>query len=474
MPSIASLGIGSGLDLNSLLKNIESAERAALSGITTQQNAYNTKLSAFGQLKSALVNFQAAAAAVGKAGTFDAVTAASSNTGTLGVSAGSKAAPGTYAVNVTRLAQAQSVVSGGQASATTAIGGGLVTIELGTTSGGTFTAGSAAPVEIAVGADSTLNDIRDAINKASAGVTASVVNDGSGTPWRLAITSNSTGESSTMRIGVKDNAGTDSSALAAVVGYDPAGASAMSQTMAGINAQLSINGIDVSSVSNTVLDAVQGVTMTLQAIGTSSVTVKSDNTAITSAVQGFVTAYNRLQGTMASLTAYNPATRSGSPLLGDATTRGIQSQVRAALNQPQASGATTGVSTLMDIGIGFKEDGTLAIDSKKLEDALANRLDGVQQLFSGERGKGGVGNAIDQIVTSLTSSSGNLTNATKGIDASLRKLGDQYTAQSSRIDALMDGYRAQFSRLDLLMNQMNSTSSYLTQQFSAMNASKKS
>jgi len=471
MPSISTLGIGSGLDLNGLLSNIEKAESGSLTAITTQQASYKTKLSAFGSLKSALDGFQSAAAALGKASLFGTVTATSSSTGTLAASADTTAVSGSYTINVTQLAQAQSLVSAGQASATGAIGGGTITLELGRTDGGVFTPGSAGATQISLGAGSSLADIRDAINQANAGVTASIVNDGSGTPYRLAIASNSTGAGATLRIGVSDNGDIDSAALAAVVAYDPAGTRAMTQTLAGLDAMLSINGIEVSSGSNTVTGAAQGVTLNLQATGTSNVAVKSDTSTIGNAIQSFVAAYNRLQGTMANLTAYDPNSRSGSPLLGDGTTRAIQSQVRAALNAVQPVAGSNAPSTLMDIGIGFQPDGTLSLDSKKLSDALGGNLTGVQQLFSGADGKSGFGNQIAGMVGGMTGYKGILTNAKDGIDATLRSLQDQYDASSARIDATMATYRSQFAQLDLLMSQMNSTSSYLTQQFNAMNAS---
>jgi len=474
MTSIASLGIGSGLDLNTLLTNIQNAESASLTAITNQQNSYNTKLSAYGQLKSALSNFQAAAAAVGTSSLFGTVTASSSSTGTLTATADTTAVAGGYSVNVTQLAQAQSLVSAGQASSTATIGGGIVKIELGTTSSGLFTPGSATPVQVTVVANSSLSDIRNAINQANAGVSASIVNDGSSTPFRLAITSNSTGAASTMRISVSDNGGVSSAALAGVVAYDPAGTQAMTQTMAGSDAKLTVNGISVTSASNTVSGAAQGVTLNLQALGSSTVTIKSDQTTITNAIQNFVNTYNKLQSTIASLTAYDPSTKTGSPLLGDATTRSIQTQIQSALNFAQTTSGPNGLSTLMQVGIGFQSDGTLTLDSAKLSTALTTNLSGVQQLFAGADGKSGFGNQISNLVTGLTSTNGSLTNATDGINSTLRTLSDQYNAESDRINTMMDGYRTQFTQLDLLVSQMNSTSSYLTQQFSALNATSSS
>lgn len=469
MTSIASLGIGSGLDLNTLLANIQNAESAGLTAITNQQKSYSTKLSAYGQVKSALSSFQTAATALGKSSFFGSVTASSSNTATLTATADTTAVAGSYAINVTQMAQAQSLVSAGQASATAAIGGGIVKIELGTTSGGVFTPGSAAPVQVTVGANASLNDIRDAINGANAGVTASIINDGTGTPYRLTISANSTGAASTMRLTVSDNGGLSSAALAGVLAYDPAGTKAMAQTVAGTDAKLTVNGINVTSASNSVAGAAQGVTLNLLALGASTVTIKSDQATITNAVQNFVNAYNKLQGTVAALTAYDPSTKTGSPLLGDGTTRSIQTQFQAALNVAQPTSGPNDLSTLMQVGIGFQTDGTLSLDTAKLSAALTSNLAGVQKLFAGADGKSGFGNQISNLVTNVTGSNGNLTNATKGIDDTLRALRNRYDAESGRINTMMDGYRAQFTQLDLLVGKMNSTSSYLTQQFSAMN-----
>jgi flagellar hook-associated protein 2 len=470
-PAISSLGIGSGLDLNTLLDNLQQGEDVALTAISDQQDSYNTKLSSYGQLKSALSNFQSAAAAVGTSSLYGTVTAVVSNNATLSASADSTAVAGNYSINVTQLAQAQSLVSAGQASSSAVIGGGTITLQLGTTSGSTFTAGSSAAVQIQVGDSSSLLDIRDAINKANAGVTASVINDGSGTPYRLALTSNATGAASTMRISVADDAG---SSLSSVLDYDPAGTKSMTQTMAGENADLSINGIDVTSASNTVTGAAQGVTLNLATVGSTSLAVKSDTTTITNAIQNFVNTYNTLQSTVSSLTAYDTSTNTGSPLTGDNTTLTIQNELEAALNNAQKSTGANGLSMLTQVGVSFQTDGTLALDTTKLGTELSTNLTGVQQLFAGTDGLSGFGNQISNLLTNVTGADGSLTDATDGINQTLTTLNNEYTEEQDRIDTDMANYRTQFTNLDMYVSQMNSTASYLTQQFSAMNGSSSS
>ena len=482
MASISSLGVGSNLDLNTLLDNLKTAEQAPLVAMQQQQVSYTSKLSAYGQLSNALGTLQTASAALANASLFQGVKATSSAADVLSASAQSTAQAGTYAVNVTQLAQAQSLAGAGQASTTSAIGGGEVTIEFGTLAGGvldpvsgkyttpaTFSADptrTATPLTIAAG--STLADIRDAINaSADLGVTASIVNDGSATPNRLVLTSKLSGEASSMHITVAGDA-----ALQSLLAHDPAGAPAqqMQQTAVAQNARLSVNGIAVTSATNSVTDAVPGVTMNVAKLGASTLSVQADTASVQSAVSAFVSAYNNLQGLASKLTAFDASSKTGAVLLGDSTLRNIQVGLRSALTGVQADNGS-GLTMLSQIGVSFQKDGTLAIDSTKLTAALGSKMSGVANLFAG--GVGGFGSRLSVLTSSYTDTNGALTAATKGINTTLDSLSKQYTATSDRIDATIARYKTQFTQLDLLMSQMNSTSSYLTQQFDAMNASKK-
>lgn len=208
MAAVTSLGVGSNLDLASLLANIKSAEQAPLVALQQQQKSYTTKLTAYGQLSSALSALQTAAAALSQPALFQGVKATSSATDVLTASALSTAQSGTYTVNVTKLTQAQSLAAAGVASSSTNIGDGStvtkVQFEFGTTSGASFAADAARTKSIDIDpAHSSLADIAKKINDtANLGVTASIVNDGSATPYRLVLTSKQSGEASSMRITV--------------------------------------------------------------------------------------------------------------------------------------------------------------------------------------------------------------------------------------------------------------------------------
>jgi flagellar hook-associated protein 2 len=484
MASISSLGVGSNLDLNSLLANLKSAEQAPLVAMQRQQVSYTSKLSAYGQLNSALSALQTAAAALAKPGLFQGMKASSSAADVLSATALSTAASGNYAVNVTQLSQAQSLAAAGQASTTSAITGSAdatLTLDFGTISGGTldpatgkYTGATFTPdatrtaTPIAIKKSSTLADIRDAINgSATIGVTASIVNDGSATPNRLVLTSKQTGEASSMRIAVTGDA-----ALSSLLANDPAGlpAAQLQQTAAALNTKLSVNGIAVTSPTNSVTGAIPDVTMNVAKVGTSTLSVQSDTGSVQSAIATFVSAYNNLQSVAAKLTAFDASSKSGAVLLGDSTLRNIQVGIRSALTSAQTADAS-GLTMLSQIGVSFQKDGSLAIDSTKLTAALGSKMGGVANLFSG--GTGGYGTRMSSLLSGYTDTNGVLTAATKGINTTLDSLSKQYTATSARIDATVARYKAQFTQLDMMMSKMNSTTSYLTQQFDAMNGTKK-
>ncbi|SFM65434.1 flagellar filament capping protein FliD [Variovorax sp. OV329] len=480
MATISSVGVGSNLDLSSLLTQLQTAENAPLAALQTKAKSFTSKLSAYGQIQSALESLQNAAKKLGDPALFQAVTGTPTVSGILSASSTDASAAGNYSITVSQLAQAQSVIAKGQLTSSTAIGSGKVTIDFGTVSGGTLDPATGTYSGASFASDltrpaksltidstnNTLTGIRDAINASDMGVSASIVNDGSGTPYRLVLLSKETGEASSMRIKVDGDA-----ALQNLLGNDPAGTQNLQQTLAAQNAKLNVNGIAVTSATNTVKEAIQGTTLTLVQTGTTGLSMKANTTAMTTAINDFVKAYNSLQGTAKTLTTYDADTKSGSALTGDSTLRNLMNRVRGVLSSPQASGSNE-VKVLNEIGVAFQKDGTLVVDSTKLGKALDTNLAGVSKLFaSGTGSTSGYGKQLDALVTSLTSTGGSLRVASDGVTATIKDLDTQYDAMETRIEATMARYKAQFTRLDVMMSSMNSTLSYLSQQFEAMNAS---
>ena len=605
---LSSPGIGSGLNVNDLVSRLMAAESAPLSRYDTKTGVYQGKLTAYGQVSSAVGNFQSALTTLNSSNTFSALTANSTNKDLLSATASAGAVPGKYKINVTQLAQAQSLMTGGQATTSKQIGDGsktTLTFQFGSVSGGTFgttgnalgagiaTAGiatgsltingtaistngttrsardlaqvindeskntgvtakagttttsatlfsgfgdvtvtsggsyalsvggvklassdgsttvTAASIDAAlatngvqdglaaanitmtgsaanddlqffaadgsnisiteavtgtvtggiglsssaantgsnttvtagvtlssadgsqieiggnnpaaagltagsagsyIGAgfvqdgaqasgtitldtkDQTLQGVRDAINKANIGVTATIVSDGSDNPYHLVITSNKTGAKSSMKISVDGaDGGAVNAGIASMLGYDPNGTQGMTQTSGAQDTKLTMNGIAVTSDSTTVDDVVQGVSMDLSGTGTTTLTVGQDTASVTTAINGFVKAYNDLNSTIAKLTAYDPETKTGGVLQGDSAVRSIQTQLRRVLGT-SVEGLNSNMTNLTQVGITFAQDGSLTVDSNKLSTAISKNFGDIAGLFAaaGAASDGGI------------------------------------------------------------------------------------
>ena len=386
--AISSPGIGSGLDVNSIVSQLMTLEQKPLQVLATKEAKYQAQLSAYGSLKGALSTFQSAVAALAAPAKFSAVKASIVDTTVATVTATPTAAPGTYAVEVQTLAQTHKLKSTALAATSTAVGTGKLTLSFGTYAADTFTLNpDKASVDVTIGAgQNTLAGIRDAINAAKVGVTAGIVNDGTG--YRLTLSSNDSGVANALRIAVTDDdtTNTDMSGLSQLAydGRTVSGVANLTQTVAARNATVVIDGISISKASNTISDAIDGVTLNLTKENTpaaTTLTVARDTAGIQTAVQSFVKAYNDLNKTVTDLTKYDAATKKASTLTGEATVRTVQDQMRAAFNTPLST-AGGGLTALSDIGITFQKDGTLKLDATKLTTALNDSNKDVSTLFA--------------------------------------------------------------------------------------------
>lgn len=449
--SITSLGVGSGLDLESILESLEESKTASLlDPITAQEESVEAEISAYGTLTSALDKLQTAAAALADSSLYEALSTSISGSG-VSVSTTSDAVAGSYSIEVTQLAQAQSLATTGISDTSTTLGTGTLTLQVGSSDAVSITLDSS---------NNTLSGLRDAINAADAGVTATLVNDGSDTPYRLVLTSNSTGTQSQVSVSYSSD---DSSDLASSLFND------MTETVAAKDAQLTINGISITSQSNTVSGALQGVTLNLSAVGSSqTLTIKRDTDKILDAINDFVDAYNSFASTVDTLTAYDADSGSAGELLGDSTTRRISTELASDLYSQIGSGTFTYLSQL---GIGLESDGTLSIDDDKLESALNDNLDAVTEFFIGSDGKSGFINRMTEDLDNyLDEDSGLITAKTDSLESKLERLEERYDEKQALIDSEMARWREQFTQLDTLISTLNTTADYLTTQFEALNS----
>jgi flagellar hook-associated protein 2 len=386
---LSTTGIGSGLDVESIVTSLMNVERKPLNAVATEKTAYQSQISAYGTLKSALSTFQTAVSALSTVSKFNAQTVSSSNASVFTATSNGTASLGDYAITVNQLAKAQKLSSGGFTNTTDTVGTGTLTIGFGTYTaiGNTFTPSTAkSDVTITINSsNNTLAGVRDAINAANSSVSATIVNDG--TTNRLVVTSKDTGEVNGLKISVADSdaSNTDATGLSQLA-FDPTASIGsgknMTQLQAPKNALLDVDGIAVVKASNTVTDAISGVTLNLLTTSSSSANlgVSSNTDSVKTSVTAFVDAYNKLDTTLRSLTKYDETGKASGALLGDATARSVISQVKAVMTKTIASGNT--INSLSQIGVSFQRDGKLALDSTKLTNAMTSNFSDIAAVFA--------------------------------------------------------------------------------------------
>jgi flagellar hook-associated protein 2 len=472
--TISSAGIGSGLDVNNIVTQLMAVERQPLDRLASAASSLQTQLSAFGQMQSLVSGLQDASKTLFAAGSYSLSNASSTDPGSVSAGTTTKAVPGIYAVSVASLSASQSIVSplGQFADAATVVGTGSLTIRIGGWNADrtVFTPKTgSADITIPIGAsENTLAGIRDKINAANAGVSATVVTDASGS--RLALQSSSTGQGNGFRVTVADDdaAHADAAGLSRLA-YDPAGAGAqMTLAQAAANTQATINGIAVTSSSNTLDTVIEGITFNLGKVTTQPVTVNvTRNTeAVKGFVASFVAAYNGLHAFLAQATRYDPETKQAALLQGDGTTTGIHNQLRAMVSPSSPASATFG--TLSSIGVQMQKDGSLKLDDATFAKAVANLPELTKALSavdSANPANHGIGKRFAAWTDRMLATGGSLPGKTKSIQARIASNRKDQEALSDRLQMVERRMRAQYSALDTAMAKANALASYVKQQF---------
>ncbi|NYT75021.1 flagellar filament capping protein FliD [Halomonas sp. QX-2] len=443
MASITALGVGSGLDLSGLVDQLQAAERQKLVPILEQQSAQKTKISAYGRLQSAMDRVQTSIAALNEASTFKQQTSTVTGDGVL-ATAGETANAGRYEVTVTQLARAGSAASNSVAldqelTATDT----TLTLDFG--AGGTQTS-----YDVTISAGSTLADVRDQINAdKESGVTASIVNDGTG--YRLALSSKETGQDASLE---------GFSGLASLT-MDAA------TQRSGQDAELNVNGIAITSKTNRVEEAIQGVTLDLTAASGDPVTlvIERDEASLREAIDDFVSNYNEMKSTVGRMTAYNGEGETSGELVGDRTVRTIEDRLRRDITDNLGTGD---ISRLSQLGIAIDERGRLTVDEDKLDDAIANNPEELSSFFAGDTEEGGFAGRLNATLEAITEEDGIIQSSVNSAELRVDSLEERKLRMESSIERSVERYRKQFGQLDGLIAQMNSMSSYLSQQFSML------
>lgn len=475
MATISSPGVGTnGLDVKSIISQLVTLEKRPLDTLKLQAATVNTKISAFGQIKSLVSTLQDAAGKLTSVTGWNGVATTSSDSKFVSATAVGGTLPTTFSVEVQSLAKAQATASAALLPVGGALGSGTLRLELGkwSVAPASFTPGSGQPVDITISASDKLSDVASKINGANAGVTASVLSDASGE--RLLLRSKSTGEEFGFRLSVMEDGDTDPQSAG---NTDATGLSRLvngaTVTQAAANAKATVNGIAVSSATNTFASTISGVTFKAEQVTTApiDITVSKDNSAIQSNIDGFVKAYNAINQLLQDATKYDAATKSAGLLQGDSTAVALQNSLRNAIQSVTTGGGA--FQRLADIGITQQLGGDLAVDSSKLTKALSENPDDVKNLFRNTGGGSADGIAVQlkALTTNLLSNDGFFKSKDATLQLSLKRNSQDQTRVNEKVEAFEKRITQRYNSLDTQLSSLNGLNAYISQQVTAWNKS---
>ena len=446
--TISSSGIGSGLNVSQIVTALMDAEKGPLNSINKSISTDNAQISAYGSISSQISSFQSAIAGLITPSTIKATTASSSSTSVLSVSNDGTALAGEYKITNVTLASPQVLTSNISDTAYTSINSSIGTTGSITIAGTTITPTSY-----------TVAGLVEAINNANiSGVSATMTNLGTSVApdYQIRIV-NTTDTAATITL----SAGNDFTGLAFTSDDAVAGS-------------LTINGTTVSRSSNTITDLVPGLTINLVGTGNSTITVAQDNSALSSKISGFVTAFNALDKSLKDISSYDATAKKGAALYGDSAINSLRREIRSIITSTLGVDSATSYNRLSQVGINFKTDGTLSLDSTTLNTAISGNFNKVAKLFSGtgvstdSLGLHGFAYQLNTVLASATGIDGVITNRKSSLQTEIRRLQAKADQEQLRLADLQKMYQKQYTALDRTVASLNSMASYLTNQFDAM------
>jgi len=452
--TIASNGVGSGIDVQGIVQKLVQAEGAPQTArLDTAEADAQGKISALGSLRSALSSFQDAVTKLQNINGFEGRQVVTSSDEFFSAIARTTALPASYEVEVEQLAQAHKLQSTPFVSSSTPVGTGTLRI---TTGGQSFNV-------VIDSTNNTVAGIANAINSSTAGksVVATVITGASGAAT-FTLAARTTGVANALTV---TQSGGDGGL--AVLQYPPSGVTGLTQIAQARDAHAKIEGVEVTSATNTVSGAIAGVDISLlkanDAGDTSTLAVQYDKTSARSLVDAFVKAYNGVVDAVKSVASYDADTKQAGPLFGDSGIVNIVDQLRRVLGST-VTGPSPSFDMLAKIGVTADLDGHLSVDGTKLDAAFATGFDDVGKLFAAP--DVGIANGLGNLLHSYLASGGVFDGRNDSLKASISDIGDQRQRLTDRLNALQARYLTQFNALDTLLAQMQSTSNFLTQQLS--------
>ena len=458
MATISSAGIGSGLDVKSIVSQLVALEKQPLTKLQTKADTVKAQVSTFGQIKSMISALSDAVRGLSSVTGWNAVTATSSDSASVSVSAIGGASPTVFSVGVTTLAKAQATTSAAVTPSGSAVGAGTLKLALGS---GSF-------VDIEVSDTDTVANVASTINGAGAGVTATVLTDASGD--RLMLRSSKTGLEAAFTLSVTADADTDPGDANGI------GLSRLvvgsTTTQAAADAKATVNGVTVTSASNVFENTVAGVTFTAlkETTTPAEITIAKDLSKVKTNIETFVKAYNEINQAISDATKYDAGTKTAGLLQGDSTVLGLQSALRGILQSGTSGGA---FSRLSDIGITQQLGGELTIDSAKLDAALLNP-DDLKNLFRASTSDAmtdGLATKLQTFTTGLMAATGFFSTKEGSLQRALDRNSQDQTKVNERAARVEAQLNKRYSALDAQMASLTALNAYVAQQVTTWNKS---
>lgn len=448
---ISATGLGSGLDVESIVSQLMAIERRPLVQLQTRQVEFDVKLSAYGQLRSAIAALQAPLEKLADTAAYEAFSATSTDEEVFTATASGNAAEESHSIEVNALAQRHRLASMTFDGSDTVVGTGTLTISVGA---------DAFDLEIDT-TNSTVAGIRDAINGApdNSGVKASVINVDGGSV--LILTSSETGAANNIEVSVsgdgdgddKDADGLSRLVYAETGGKKNKGKQNLTEIEPAQDAEFKVDGFAVTSASNEVADVIAGVTLKLVAEGSGTVTVERDTSNIASNVEELVSAYQSLHTTVTELR--------GGALSAESLLLSAESGIRQLFSEP-VDGIEGGLSYIFELGLSFDKDGVLSLDDAKLSEMLETRFDDVVGFFT--NGSNGFAERLDVFLDRYVQGGGAIDSRTDGLNRRSRSIDSQIERLEFRLSQTEARIRSDFTALDTLVSQLEVTSNFLLQQ----------
>ncbi len=433
-------GLATGLDTTAIIDALMEIERQPITRLETDKSYFNSRLDVFKNLDSLFAALQTKAEAIDTAAEIDSPGISQSSDLYFSATGTTTAGLGSYQVEVIALAQVQKDVSAGYADKTTStFGTGTMTLTVdGTPTGITID-----------GTNNSLEGIAEAINTADLGVTATIINDGTASPYRLVLSGDSAATTFSL----------DASALTGGTDANPT----MSNTQAAQQAHIQVDNIDIYSNNNTISDAIPGVTLDLlkaDAAVATTLAVSVDQDATKGKIQEFVDAYNAIVNYIAD----QKDADWGNDAAFRSAKRGLQSLVTASI-----AGLSGTYSSLAELGFETQTDGTILLDSTTLSNAMETDYDGLVAVFAGETGIDGISKQFADYLTGLTDSSEGVYASKKtSTESTISRIDDRIDRLEARLEIREKTLRSQFSAMEELVSAMNSQSTFLTQQMASI------